>query len=79
MRLHNAFLRSFSVLFASWEHVIGTHQALVGLERGAECFPDPMIPDDEGLELLNFRGDCLTFEGEINKLAVNVAIVRQEN
>ncbi|CAN0336947.1 unnamed protein product, partial [Scytosiphon promiscuus] len=31
---------------------------------------------DEGLELLPYDG-CLTFEGEINKLAVNVAFGRQ--
>ena len=54
-----------------------TPQALVGLERGADCFSDPVFPDDEGLTLLPYTGDdCLTYEGEINKLAVNVAFGR---
>ena len=54
-------------------------QALVGLERGASCFSDPVVPDDEGLTLLPYTGDeCLTYEGEINKLAVNVAFGRYE-
>ena len=36
-----------------------------------------MIPDDDGLELLPYTGgDCLTYEGEINKLAANVAMAR---
>nr|CAF04025.1 vanadium-dependent iodoperoxidase 1 [Laminaria digitata] len=55
-------------------------KALVGLERGSVCFNDPVFPDDEGLTLLPYTGDdgnnCLTFEGEINKLAVNVALGR---
>ena len=52
-------------------------QALVGLERGASCFSNPVVPDDEGLTLLPYTGDeCLTYEGEINKLAVNVAFGR---
>ncbi|CAN0378426.1 unnamed protein product, partial [Scytosiphon promiscuus] len=50
-------------------------QAFVGLEKGSECFDEPVFPDDEGLELLPYDG-CLTFEGEINKLAVNVAFGR---
>ncbi|CAN0378109.1 unnamed protein product, partial [Laminaria digitata] len=36
----------------------------------------PQFPDDEGLTLLPYTGDCLTFEGKINKLAVNVAFGR---
>ena len=57
-----------------------TPQALVGLERGADCFSDPVFPDDEGLTLLPYAGDdCLTYEGEINKLAVNVAFGRYTN
>ena len=60
---------------------VATHhrvpQALVGLERGASCFSNPVVPDDEGLTLLPYTGDeCLTYEGEINKLAVNVAFGR---
>ena len=52
-------------------------QALVGLERGAMCVERPVFPDDDGQELLFFTGDeCLTYEGEINKLAVNVAVGR---
>ena len=36
-----------------------------------------MFPDDEGLNLLPYTGkDCLTYEGEINKMAVNVAFGR---
>ncbi|CAN0510428.1 unnamed protein product, partial [Scytosiphon promiscuus] len=53
-------------------------QALVGLERGSECFNDPVFPDDEGWTLLPYTGDeCLTYEGELNKLVVNVAFGRQ--
>ncbi|CAN0475827.1 unnamed protein product [Ascophyllum nodosum] len=52
-------------------------KALIGLERGGECFPNPVFPDDDGLELIAFEGSCLTYEGEINKLAVNVAFGRQ--
>ena len=40
------------------------------------CGEEPVFPDDEGLELLPFTGECLTYEGEINKLAVNVAFGR---
>ena len=50
-------------------------QALVGLERGSDCFSDPVFPDDEGLTLLPYTG-CLTFEGEINKMATNIALGR---
>ena len=57
--------------------IIFTPQALVGLERGSDCFNNPVFPDDEGLTLLPYTGDdCLTYEGEINKLAVNVAFGR---
>lgn len=49
---------------------------MVGLERGSKCFANPVYPDDDGLELLDYTGDCLTYEGEINKLATNVAIGR---
>ncbi|CAN0441852.1 unnamed protein product [Ascophyllum nodosum] len=52
-------------------------KALIGLDRGGECFPNPVFPDDDGLELIDFEGSCLTYEGEINKLAVNVAFGRQ--
>ena len=52
-------------------------QAFVGLERATSCFEDPVFPDDEGLELLPFTGEFLTFEGEINKMAVNIAFGRQ--
>ncbi|CAM9161286.1 unnamed protein product [Laminaria digitata] len=52
-------------------------KALVGLERGGSCFSDPVFPDDEGLTLQPYTGDdCLTYEGEINKLAVNIAFGR---
>ena len=41
------------------------------------CVERPVFPDDDGQELLFFTGDeCLTYEGEINKLAVNVAFGR---
>lgn len=50
---------------------------MVGLERATDCFENPVFPDDDGLELLPYDGDCLTFEGEINKMAVNVAFGRQ--
>eukprot|EP00752_Nemacystus_decipiens_P010080 g8982.t1 len=52
-------------------------KALVGYERGENCFTAPVYPDDDGLELLEWDGECLTYEGEINKLATNVAIGRQ--
>ena len=52
-------------------------QAHVGLERGASCFVDPVYPDDDGQKLLPYTGDdCLTYEGEINKMAVNIAFGR---
>ena len=51
-------------------------QAFVGLERGEMCVTDPVFPDDDGLELLPFTGECLTYNGEINKLAVKVAFGR---
>lgn len=50
-------------------------QALVGLERSTDCFSDPVFPDDEGLTLLPYDG-CLTFEGELNKMAGNIALGR---
>ena len=50
-------------------------QALVGLERGYGCFNDPVFPDDEGLTLLPYDG-CLTYEGELNKMAGNIALGR---
>ena len=54
-------------------------QALVGLERGSDCFDDAVYPDDDGLILLPYTGDeCLTYEGEINKMAVNIAFGRYE-
>lgn len=51
---------------------------MVGISRATECFDSPVFPDDDGLELLPWTGtDCLTYEGEINKMAVNVAFGRQ--
>ncbi|CAN0012995.1 unnamed protein product [Ectocarpus sp. 4 AP-2014] len=52
-------------------------KALVGLERGGECFTDPVLPDDDGIVLVTWEGGCLTYEGETNKLAANVAFGRQ--
>eukprot|EP00903_Cladosiphon_okamuranus_P011260 g10618.t1 len=52
-------------------------KALVGFERGQNCFSNPVYPDDDGLELLDWDGECLSYEGEINKLAANVAFGRQ--
>lgn len=49
---------------------------MVGLERGLECFSDPVFPDEDGLTLLEYTGGCLTYEGEINKLATNTAFGR---
>ena len=61
-------------------HLDQTHrhmpQAFVGVERARKCFRDPVFPDDEGLNLLPYEGGCLTYEGEINKMAVNVAFGR---
>lgn len=52
-------------------------QALVVLDRGEEYFSDPVIPDDDGVELIPCTGDYLTYEGEINKLTANVAMGRK--
>lgn len=30
-------------------------QAISGLELGRRCFPDPVVPDDDGLELLPYE------------------------
>lgn len=51
-------------------------QAVVVLDRGEECLADPVIPDVDGLELPPCTGDCLTYEGEINKSTANVALGR---
>lgn len=56
--------------------LLNSLQAFAGLERGGDCFADPVYPDDDGLNLLDWDGECLTVEGEINKLATNVAIGR---
>ena len=50
-------------------------QGLVGLERGYHCFNNPVFPDDDGLALLPYDG-CLTYEGELNKMAGNIALGR---
>ena len=52
------------------------HQAFLGLDRGGDCYPNPVFPDGDGRELIGFEDSCLTYEGEINKLAVNVAFGR---
>ena len=52
------------------------NQVLVGLDRGADCYPNPVFPDDDGLKLIDFEGSCLIYEIEIDKLAVNVAFGR---
>ena len=52
------------------------HQAFLGLDRGGDCYPNPVSPDGDGRELIGFEGGCLMYEGEINKLAVNVAFGR---
>lgn len=42
-------------------------QAFAG-ERGRLCFPDPVVPDDDGLELLPYvplrRETCIGADGE---------------
>ena len=77
---HDAIARFLHLHVAVVTHASTRHrapQALVGLERGASCFSNPVVPDDEGLTLLPYTGDdCLTYEGEINKMAVNVAFGR---
>ena len=57
-------------------YICFVHQAFVGLDRGESCFENPVFPSDNGLKLLDYTDGCLTFEGEINKLATNVAIGR---
>ena len=57
-------------------HILFIAQAFVGPERAQECFSDPVYPDDDGVDLLEWDGECLTYEGEINKLATNVAFGR---
>lgn len=43
-------------------------KAMCGLEHGKICFPDPMVPDDEGLKLLPYEPAddefCYTKDGE---------------
>src|SRR5262245_61160550 len=38
--------------------------------------PNPVVPSDDGLSLLPWKGEPLTIGGELNKLAFNVAIGR---
>ena len=80
VRFHDAIVRFLHLHVAVAIHASTRYrapQALVGLERGASCFSNPVVPDDEGLTLLPYTGDdCLTYEGEINKMAVNVAFGR---
>ena len=80
VRFHDAIVRFLHLHVAVAIHASTRYrapQALVGLERGASCFNNPVVPDDEGLTLLPYTGDdCLTYEGEINKMAVNVAFGR---
>jgi hypothetical protein len=39
-------------------------------------FPNPMMPSDDGLSLVAYTGPTLTVEGELNKLASNIANAR---
>ncbi|CAM9112449.1 unnamed protein product, partial [Laminaria digitata] len=72
---HPSYPAGHAVQNGAFATVLKAH---VGLERGASCFKDPVYPDDDGLELLPYTGhDCLTYEGEINKMAVNIAFGRQ--
>jgi hypothetical protein len=38
--------------------------------------PDPVVPSDDGLSLLPYKGEPLTVGGELNKLAFNMAFGR---
>jgi hypothetical protein len=38
--------------------------------------PDPVVPTDDGLSLLPYKGEPLTVGGELNKLAFNMAFGR---
>jgi hypothetical protein len=38
--------------------------------------PDPVVPTDDGLSLLPYKGAPLTVGGELNKLAFNMAFGR---
>ncbi|CAM9382415.1 unnamed protein product, partial [Discosporangium mesarthrocarpum] len=51
-------------------------KAFVGFEKGEECFKNPVVPDDYGTQLEPYTVNGLTYEGEINKMAVNVAFGR---
>ncbi|CAN0098562.1 unnamed protein product [Discosporangium mesarthrocarpum] len=65
-------------------------KAFIGFEKGEMCFTDPVVPDDDGTHLeayyplpdeicINKYGETvngLTLEGEINKMATNVAFGR---
>lgn len=43
-------------------------QAISGLELGRRCFPDPVVPDDDGLEVLPYESSsdetCIGEDGE---------------
>ena len=38
--------------------------------------PDPVVPTDDGLSLLPYKGKPATVSGELNKLAFNMAFGR---
>lgn len=39
-------------------------QAISGLELGRRCFPDPVVPDDDGLDVLPYEPSSETCIGE---------------
>ncbi len=44
--------------------------------KGSYVIPNPVQASDDGLSLLPYSGPALTIEGELNKLATNIAIGR---
>lgn len=70
-------MRTRSRLLGSPPTITNNHitQVLAGLQRGSECFDDLVFPDDEGFTFLPYA-DRLTYDGETNKLATNIALGR---
>jgi hypothetical protein len=44
--------------------------------KGSFVIPDPVVPNEDGTALAAYEGPALTVEGELNKLASNIALGR---
>ncbi|CAM9605957.1 unnamed protein product [Discosporangium mesarthrocarpum] len=85
--IHPSFPAAHSVGNGAYITVL---KAFVGLERGMHCVSNPVVPSDDGLILVPYSPspdeECvgpdgeitngLTYEGELNKLASNIAFGR---